>query len=394
MAASSQGFRSLIEHNVDAISVIDSQGEILYGSASTSGVFGYQPEELVGRNYLELIHPEDRDHSRLALKEVLAKPPGPLHWDARILNKDGNYYWIDNTVSNLLLEAEVQAIVVHQRNIDARKAAEEARKQHAEELTRCNERLEEFAYIAAHDLREPLRAISAYTEMLVQETQMDANTRQMAKFIVDGTARMSTLIDDLLSFASTGMREPPQSIDLENALEQARQNLVLEIKESGASITVDSLPVVRGNEIQLVRLLQNLIGNAVKYRGKESLKIHVSSERDDSEWVIRIADNGIGIAQENQARVFMPFIRLANPGIPGTGLGLAVCKNIVEGLGGAIWVTSEPGAGSTFSFTIVAKEKKKPIPSADAPADGGPARSRRSPEHAEQKGPGAYRRIG
>jgi PAS domain S-box-containing protein len=357
MAASFQGFRSLIEHSPDAISVIDSQGEILYGSASTARIFGYGPEELVGRNCLELIHPEDRDHSRWTLKEVLAKPPGPLQWDARMLHKDGNYSWVESTVSNLLLEAEVRAIVVHQRNIDARKAAEEERERHAEELARSNARLEEFAYTAAHDLREPLRAIAAYTEMLVQETHMDANTRQMAKFIVDGAARMSVLIDDLLSFASTGVPEPPRRVDLQHAVVLARQNLALEIVESGVSITVDRLPVVLGNEIHLVRLLQNLLGNAMKYRGENAPEIHVAAARRGAGWVVRIEDNGIGIARDDQARVFEPFIRLANRDIPGTGLGLAVCKNIVEGAGETIWVESEPGIGSTFSFTVTATEE-------------------------------------
>jgi PAS domain S-box-containing protein len=353
--ATFQGFRSLIEHSPDAISVIDAQGDILYGSAATTKIFGYQPEELVGRNCLELIHPADRDHSRKALKDILAKS-GPLQWDARILNKDGSYSWVESTISNLLSEAGVQAIVVHQRNIDARKAAEEERKQHAEELARCNARLEEFAYTAAHDLREPLRAISAYTEMLTEETQMDANTRQMAKFIVDGTKRMSTLIDDLLAFARTGMREPPRWVDLQTAVEQARQNLTLEIEESGARITVDPLPLVRGHEIQFVQLFQNLIGNAVKYRGKESPEIHVSVKQRGPHWLIGIEDNGIGIAQENHSRVFMPFVRLANRDIPGTGLGLAMCKKIVEGLGGTIRVESKRGAGSTFSFTIAGAE--------------------------------------
>src|SRR5580698_11467605 len=137
-----RGFRSLIEHSPDAISVIDAKGDILYGSASTTKILGYGPEELVGRNCLELIHPEDRDHSSWTLQEVLAKPPGPLQWDARMLHKDGNYSWVESTVSNLLLEAEVRAIVVQQRNIDARKAAEEERQQHADELARSNARLE------------------------------------------------------------------------------------------------------------------------------------------------------------------------------------------------------------------------------------------------------------
>ncbi len=354
MATSFQGFRSLIEHGPDAVSVINPEGEILYGSVSTAIIFGYGLDELVGRNCLDLIHPEDRNHASRALEEVLAKPPGPLQWDARVLHKDGSYSWVESTVSNLLFEADVRALVVHQRNIDARKAAEVERIQHVEELAHANERLEQFAYIAAHDLREPLRAISSYTEMLVQEVAMDASTRQMAKFIVDGTARMSRLIDDLLSFASTGMREPPRGVDLQNAVKHALENLALEIVESGASITVDRMPIARGNEIHLVRLFQNLIGNAIKYRGTRSSEVHVGVTRRGPDWVVRIEDNGVGIAPENQARVFMPFVRLANRDVPGTGLGLAVCKNIVEGLGDAIWVESEPGVGSTFSFTIEA----------------------------------------
>ena len=355
MAASFQGFRALIENSPDAISLIDPRGEILYGSASTTKIFGYRPEEIVGWNCLDLIHPEDRDHSSRALREVLAKPPGPLQWDARVRHKDGNYSWVESTVSNLLYEFEVQAIVVHQRDINARRAAEGERQRHAEELARSNLRLEEFAYTAAHDLREPLRAIRLYTEMLVQKTQMDANAKQMAHFIVDGAVRMSTLVDDLLSFASTGKHEPPQCVDLRNAVSQAAQNLALNIKASGATVTVGQLPTVRSNEMQLVRLFQNLLSNAVKYRRENPVEIHVTAGRQGPDWVVRVADNGVGIALENQARVFMPFIRLANPDVPGTGLGLAVCKKIVEGLGGAIWLESELGAGSTFCFTIVAE---------------------------------------
>ena len=132
MAASFQGFRSLIENSPDAISLIDTQGEILYGSAATTKIFGYHPEELLGRNCPELIHPEDRDHSSRALQDVLTKPPGPRQWDARVRCKDGNYSWVESTVSNLLFECEVQAIVVHQRDINARRAAEV--QNHADEI--------------------------------------------------------------------------------------------------------------------------------------------------------------------------------------------------------------------------------------------------------------------
>jgi PAS domain S-box-containing protein len=355
MTPSFQAFRSLIEHSPDAISVIDLHGTILYGSASTTKIFGYQREEFVGRNCLELIHPEDRADSIRALQEVLATP-GPLKWEARIHHKDGSYCWVESTVSNLLSEAEVRAIVVHQRDIHTRRAAEEERRQQAEELARCNERLEEFAHAAAHDLREPLRAISAYTELLLREVEMDATAKEMAKFIVDGTGRMSKLIDNLLSFAAAGKYDPSCEVDLEDAVAQAIANLELEIKTSGANITMARLPVVPGNEIELVRLFQNLIGNAAKYRGKESPVIHVFAEQHGSDWVIGVKDNGVGIAAENHDRVFLPFVRLAERDVSGTGLGLAVCKKIVEELAGTIWVESTPGAGSTFFFTIAAAE--------------------------------------
>src|SRR5579863_3113021 len=309
MATAFQGFRSLIENSPDAISLINRSGEILYGSASTIRVLGYQPEELLGRNCFELIHPEDRDRSSWALQEVLARPPGPLQWYARIRRKDGTYSWVESTVSNLLVEPDVKAIVVQQQDINARRAAEVEKLQHAEELTKSNLRLEEFAYTAAHDLQEPLKAISLYTYLLVQKTQLDASAKQMATFIVDNTTRMSTLIEDLLAFASTGMPAPLESVDLQHAMTQAQQNLTLSLKESGATVTVGRLPVVRSNEIQLVRLFQNLIGNALKYCGDASPEVHVTAEQRGTGWVIKVKDNGVGIARKYHDRIFDPFKR-------------------------------------------------------------------------------------
>jgi chemotaxis family two-component system sensor kinase Cph1 len=164
---------------------------------------------------------------------------------------------------------------------------------------------------------------------------------------------MSTLVDDLLGFATTGMREPPRQVELTGAVAQATQNLALAMEASSAVVTVDWLPIVQSNEIHLVRLFQNLISNAVKYRSERPLEIHISAIERGRDWVIGVKDNGLGIAAADRERVFMPFIRLVNRDIPGTGLGLAVCRKIVEGLGGKIWVDSELGIGSTFSFTIV-----------------------------------------
>jgi signal transduction histidine kinase len=184
----------------------------------------------------------------------------------------------------------------------------------------------------------------------------------VAKFIVDGAERMSTLVDDLLSFASTGMHEAPRCVYLQHAVAQATMNLAPAIEASGAIVTVGRLPIVRSNEIHLVRLLQNLISNALKYRGENPVQIHVTAEQREPGWVISIRDNGIGIADEHQTRVFMPFVRLVNRDVPGTGLGLAVCKKIVENLGGRIWVESELGAGSTFRFTIAASQEWIAVP--------------------------------
>jgi len=152
---------------------------------------------------------------------------------------------------------------------------------------------------------------------------------------------------------------------MQDAVAQAIQNLTLDIQASGAMVTVDPLPVVLNNEIHLVRLFQNLISNAVKYRREDPVEIHLSAERRGPEWVIRIEDNGVGIAAENQERVFKPFIRLVSRDVPGAGLGLAVCKKIVEGFGGTIWVESELGAGSKFCFTILAEKEGAlaPVPS-------------------------------
>jgi PAS domain S-box-containing protein len=354
MAISFQGFRSLIENNPDAISLIDAQGDILYGSASSAKIFGYQPDEIVGRNCLDLMHPEDRDHANGALQEVLAAPQGPFQLDARVLHKDGSYCWVESTFSNFLFEPEVHAIVMQQRNIDARRAAEAEKQLRAEELARSNVRLEEFARVAAHDLREPLLTISLYSDMMLNRKQTDVTYKQMSKIVSESAARMAILIDGMLSFASSGKHEAPRLVDLQHAFVQATQNLLSLINTSCATITAGRLPVVTSNELQLISLFQNLLSNAMKYRAERPCEISVQAERRGPDWIVKVQDNGLGIAAENQNLIFMPFVRLANRHVPGCGLGLAVCKKIVEELGGTIWIESMLGQGSAFCFTLPA----------------------------------------
>ncbi len=349
-------FRALIENSSDAISLLDSDGNVLYASASSKRVLGYPPDELVGRSGFELIHPDDAGRAERVFAEAIASPRFPVQFQARIRQKHGSWCWVENTLSNLLDDPDIRAIVSNCRDIDERKTAEEERQRHAEELARSNSELQAFAFAAAHDLKEPLRTVSAFTQLLTQHCQLDKSGQQFAAFIVDGVKRMSGLLDDLLSFTSLSFDAPWQRVDLEHAAKQAIQNLEHAISESKASIRIDPLPAVQGSESHIVELFQNLIGNAIKYRGEAPLEIRIDASEIAHQCVVRVKDNGIGIAPEYRDYVFGIFKRLHGHEIAGTGIGLAICKKIVEGFGGRIWVESELGSGSTFSFTVTPAE--------------------------------------
>jgi PAS domain S-box-containing protein len=316
MAGSLKRFQALIENSSDAISLDNAEGNILYASASTAKVLGYQPEELLGWKSLDLLHPEDRDNSVRTLKKVMAEPQSCNRMQARVRRKDGQWLWVESTACNLLDEPHVGAIVINYRRIARERAEEEGRQRHAEELARSNAELQAFAHTVAHDLREPLRTISAFTEMLVRKAQLDEADKEVARFIVDGVRRMSTLLDDLLSSAIHGSTDSLRPVHLEHAAAEAMQNLREALTASGAAIKVEPLPTMQGNECDLVRLFQNLISNAVKYRSEAAVEVHITAERFGPHWVIRIRDNGIGITKEHHRRVFDLFTRLHAEKIP------------------------------------------------------------------------------
>jgi PAS domain S-box-containing protein len=357
MIGTSDRFEALVEKSPDAILLLQAQGEVVYANASTSKVLGYQPEELLGRNGLDLIHPQDRRDSFRSLQDVLVKPEAPNRMQARVRQKGGAWLWVETTAFNLLAEPMVSAIVVNYRDIARRRAVEEERQRQIDDLIRANAELKVFAHAVAHDLREPLRTISAFTELLVRKAQLKDADQELAHFIVDGARRMSILLDTLLDSAEGKLASNNAPVDLADAVGQAMRNLSDALTKSGAAVTIDALPKVHGNEVDFVRLFQNLLSNAVKYRSIRDLEIGVSAERVGPDWVIRVRDNGLGIPVEDQNRVFGFFTRLQQD-VPGTGLGLALCKKIVEGYGGAIWVESEPGVGSTFCFTVSAMVEK------------------------------------
>ena len=233
--------------------------------------------------------------------------------------------------------------------------------QKAAELSRSNDELQQFAYVASHDLQEPLRMISSYTQLLGRRygDRFDENAKEFMGFIVEGAGRMKQLIEDLLAYSRVGTKGREfRAFSAESAFEKALANLRTTAERAGADVTHDRLPVITGDEGQLAQVFQNLIGNAIKFRGDEAPRIHVSSRFADGEWVFAVRDNGIGFDAQYADRIFLVFQRLHNRSeYPGTGIGLAICKKIVDRHGGRIWVDSRPGTGSTFFFSIPEKEQ-------------------------------------
>ena len=242
------------------------------------------------------------------------------------------------------------------RDVSDRKRAEEQLRQAAAELESSNAELEQFAYVASHDLQEPLRMVASYTQLLARRYQgkLDADADEFIGFAVDGATRMQALINDLLAYSRVGTRgrafEPTNAADI---VDRVISDLDVATKEAGATITRGPLPVVTGDGVQLGQLFQNLISNAIKFRGERSPEVRIDAERDGLAWRFSVQDNGIGIEPEYAGRIFVIFQRLhTRAQYPGTGIGLAICKKIVERHGGRIWVESRPGEGTTFRFTI------------------------------------------
>jgi light-regulated signal transduction histidine kinase (bacteriophytochrome) len=240
---------------------------------------------------------------------------------------------------------------------------EDALRRTAEELARSNEELQQFAYVASHDLQEPLRMVASYTQLLARRyrDRLDEDGLEFIGFAVDGATRMQGLIQDLLAYSRVGTRgDEFGPVSLEAALERGLANVKVGLEESQAVVTHDPLPTVHGDLGQLTQLFQNLVGNAVKFRGDEDPRVHISAQRHGPEWLISVADNGIGIEPEYAERIFIIFQRLhGKTEYPGSGIGLSICKKIITRHGGKIWVDGRPGAGSTFCFTLPSPNPRK-----------------------------------
>ena len=361
---SEERYRLLADKSNDFIWYIEMPStKTIYVSPSVEQFLGYTADEIIHNNIsvMDLFTPASREtvleHDKNLVTEALeGKHPEDFRSEIEYLRKDGSTIWAESNVHVVYdRDGSLFGFQGISRDITDRKKAEDALARRTEELARSNAELEQFAYIASHDLQEPLRMITSYTELLNKRysPRFDDDAKEFMAFVVDGASRMKQLINDLLAYSRVGTkRKLPEPTDSQAILDKALLNLGIAVKESSATVTADPLPAIMADPVQLGQLFQNLIGNAIKFHGKEPPCVHISAERHGNEWVFSVRDNGIGIDPQHFDRIFMIFQRLhARQEYSGTGIGLAVCKKIVENMGGRIWLDSEPGKGTTFFFT-------------------------------------------
>jgi PAS domain S-box-containing protein len=352
-------YRNLLDASLDAMVVVNGTGVIVLVNAQTEKRFGYDIGELLGQavtNILPVgVADQLPDYDLRGARHALGQA---TETDVPVIarRKDGSEFPIEIMLSPLAI-AEGIFLTAVIRDISVRNAEEANLRQKIEELNRSNEELGRFAYIASHDLQEPLRMVASYTQLLSRryKGQLDADADEFIAYAVDGATRMQRLIEDLLLYsrvASLGTEMFDTSSEL--AIEQAISNLHEAISDSGALVTHDQLPRVQADGTQLVQLFQNLIGNAIKFQNPGIPRVHISAAREGTgDWNFAVKDNGMGIDPQYLERIFGMFQRLhKRTEFSGTGMGLAICKKIVERHGGRISVQSQPGLGSTFSFGL------------------------------------------
>jgi PAS domain S-box-containing protein len=346
---------AIVECSPDAIMSGAPDGKVTTWNPGAEKLYGYAANEIIGKSSSILV-PSAKSAEWREILSRMAKGEAIQQYETRRLRKDGTLVDVSLTLSPLRNGPDhSEGISLIARDITESKRITRELEQRTKELERSNAELEQFAYSASHDLQEPLRMVASYVQLLQRryKGKLDSDADDFIAYAVDGATRMKRLINDLLTYSRAGRGKPPKPVKVTSALDWALSNLSLAIEESSATVTRDAMPIVMSDESQLGELFQNLIGNAIKFRGAEPLKIHVGAKREGNEWLFTVRDNGIGIEPQYFSRIFLMFQRLhGRQEYPGTGIGLAICRRIVEHQAGRIWVESTPGDGTIFFFTI------------------------------------------
>jgi PAS domain S-box-containing protein len=340
--------------SADLICVAGLDGYFKRINPSFMQTLGYSEAELLNRPFVDFVHPDDvaatmAETSALGSGEHLVTRP----FQNRYRCADGSYRWLEWRSQTNTTDGYIYASA---RDITAQKEIERTLQEYSRELERSNGELQQFAYVASHDLQEPLRAVAGCVQMLAEHNdgKLDEKSAELMRHAVDGALRMQALISDLLNFSRVGSKGINlETIDTAPVVAKALTQLEAAIRESAAVIIVDPLPRIRADAVQLTQLFQNLIGNALKFRGDRVPEIHIYAADGDDGTTFSVADNGIGIAPEYHERIFGIFQRLnSRRNYAGTGIGLAICKKIVDRHGGRMWVESRPEGGTIFRFVL------------------------------------------
>ncbi len=354
--ASQAQLAAIVQSSGDAIMSKNLDGTITSWNPGAERTFGYAAEEALGKPML-MIFPPERKKEEPQIFDRICNGEAVGHFETERLRKDGVRIHASVSISPIRNSSgQIVAASTIVRDITENKRVESEMRRMLIELERSNQELQQFAYVASHDLKEPLRAVTGCVQLLRQQyaPKLDERGQEFINHAVGGALRMQQLIDGLLSYSRLDQQDAElQMVDFTGIVERARSNLETAIEESGARLVIGSMPSVKCHAGQMVQLFQNLLGNAVKFRGDLPAEIHVGAQRKDDAWLFSVRDNGIGIEPEFRERVFGLFQRLhTRRKYAGTGIGLAICRKIVERHHGKIWVDSEEEGGAIFYFTL------------------------------------------